>query len=58
MSHSDKMYFFEWYSFIKHSFQLELPSKLLFHKLIAISWYGTIFDTPAKSHFLRILDQK
>ena len=58
MSHSDKMHFFERYSFIKHSFQLELHSKSPFHKLIAISRYGTIFDNPAKSHFLRILDQK
>ena len=58
MSHSDKMHFFERYSFIKHSFQLELHSKSLFHKLIAISRYETNFDTPAKSHFLRILDQK
>ena len=52
------MHFFERYSFIKHSFQLELHSKSLFHKLIAISRYETNFDTPAKSHFLRILDQK
>ena len=40
------------------SFQLELHSKSLFHKLMAISRYETNFDTPAKSHFLRILDQK
>ena len=52
------MHFFERYSFIKHSFQLELHSKSLFHKLIAISRYETNFDTPAKSHFLRILEQK
>ena len=39
-------------------FSLNFLQNHFFHKLIAISWYGTIFDTPAKSHFLRILDQK
>ena len=55
MLHSDKRYFFERYSFIKHSFQLELHSKSLFHKLIAISRYGTNSDSHAKSSLPKIL---
>ena len=58
MSHSDKRFFFERYSLIKNQIQLELHSKLLFHKEIAISRYGTMSDTHVKSHFPGLLNQK
>ena len=47
--------FFWW---ITNPFELELHSKLLFHKAITISRYMTNSATHAKSHSPRILNQK